>query len=420
MKNFGLYYYTYNPAPVTVYIKCIKVELGNRATAYMDSDVDSLLATGIDIQKNAITLAADKTTIRNSRGAQIAMFTDKGGKPLIKAEHIDVDNLYVKHLDGATGSFSGRLEAATGSFKGRVEADSGYFSGELKAATGTFRGKLESAELNTPVGNIGGFHIQGKNLVSTANSDYNAAITFNHGLTYYQFGNRFYTQNVDSDYGIQIPSYGTRTLSFYINQTIRYQKATYEGEVLEYSYDNVCIANSCEIEYSKLLSKGKYGMQYFALGAGHCVLDGVIEGVCCQKISFSGNNKLTIIDPQGYGNKVTIEQAYDSNTVALPSLGKFKLFCGRGTLTGYFEASMMSMYIINNTDNTVYMIGRNIINMDPWGQSFAGFDFPSLYKGGRRLVNPKDCAIAPHTIMHVMLLDTGDANDRGYFAYVVN
>lgn len=409
MKNFGLYYYTYKPAPVTVYIKCIKVELGNRATAYMDSDVDSLLATGIDIQKNAITLTADKTTIRNSRGAQIAMFTDKGGKPLIKAEHIDVDNLYVKHLDGATGSFSGRLEAATGSF-----------SGELKAATGTFRGKLESAELNTPVGNIGGFHIQGKNLVSTANSDYNAAITFNHGLTYYQFGNRFYTQNVDSDYGIQIPSYGTRTLSFYINQTIRYQKATYEGEVLEYSYDNVCIANSCEIEYSKLLSKGKYGMQYFALGAGHCVLDGVIEGVCCQKISFSGDNKLTIIDPQGYGNKVTIEQAYDSNTVALPSLGKFKLFCGRGTLTGYFEASMMSMYIINNTDKTVYMIGRNIINMDPWGQSFAGFDFPSLYKGGRRLVNPKDCAIAPHTIMHVMLLDTGDANDRGYFAYVVN
>ena len=398
MKNFGLYYYTYKPSPVTVYIKCIKVELGNRATAYMDSDVDSLLATGIDIQKNAITLTADKTTIRNSRGAQIAMFTDKGGKPLIKAEHIDVDNLYVKHLDGATGSFSG----------------------ELKAATGTFRGKLESAELNTPVGNIGGFHIQGKNLVSTANSDYNAAITFNHGLTYYQFGNRFYTQNVDSDYGIQIPSYGTRTLSFYINQTIRYQKATYEGEVLEYSYDNVCIANSCEIEYSKLLSKGKYGMQYFALGAGHCVLDGVIEGVCCQKISFSGNNKLTIIDPQGYGNKVTIEQAYDSNTVALPSLGKFKLFCGRGTLTGYFEASMMSMYIINNTDKTVYMIGRNTINMDPWGQSFAGFDFPSLYKGGRRLVNPKDCAISPHTIMHVMLLDTGDANDRGYFAYVVN
>ena len=409
MKNFGLYYYTYKPAPVTVYIKCIKVELGNRATAYMDSDVDSLLATGIDIQKNAITLTADKTTIRNNRGTQIAMFTDKGGKPLIKAEHIDVDNLYVKHLDGATGNFSGTLNAATGSF-----------SGELKAATGTFRGKLESAELIAPVGTIGGFHIQGKNLVSYAGSEYNASITFNHGLTYYQFGNRFYTQNVDSDYGIQIPSYGTRTLSFYINQTIRFRKATYEDVVLEYSYDNVCIANSCEIEYSKLLSKGKYGMQYFALGAGHCVLDGVIEGVCCQKISFSGNNNLTIIDPQGYGNKITIEQAYDNNTVALPSLGKFKLFCGRGTLTGYFEASMMSMYIINNTDKTVYMIGRNIINMDPWGQSFAGFDFPSLYKGGRRLVNPKDCAIAPRTIVHVMLLDTGDANNRGYFAYVVN
>ena len=427
MKNFGLYYYTYKPAPVTVYIKCIKVELGNRATAYMDSDVDSLLATGIDIQKNAITLTADKTTIRNSRGAQIAMFTDKGGKPLIKAEHIDVDNLYVKHLDGATGnfsgtlnaatgSFSGRLEAATGSFKGRVEADSGYFSGELKAATGTFRGKLESAELIAPVGNIGGFHIQGNNLVSTANSMYNAAITFNHGKTYYQFGNRFYTQDVNSDYGVQAPSYGTRTLSFYINQTIRYQGKAYG---YDYDYDNVCIANACEIKYSPLRTSGKYGMQYFALGAGHCVLDGVIEGVCCQKIHFAENNKTEIIDPQAFGNRVTIETAYDSNTVALPSLGKFKLFCGRGTLTDYFEASMMSMYIINNTDKTVYLIGRNIIIVNG-EQVFAGFDFPSLFKNGRRLVNPKDCAIAPHTIMHVMLLDTGDANDRGYFAYIVN
>lgn len=427
MKNFGLYYYTYKPAPVTVYIKCIKVELGNRATAYMDSDVDSLLATGIDIQKNAITLTADKTTIRNSRGAQIAMFTDKGGKPLIKAEHIDVDNLYVKHLDGATGSFSGtlnaatgsfsgRLEAATGSFKGRVEADSGYFSGELKAATGTFRGKLESAELIAPVGNIGGFHIQGNNLVSTANSMYNAAITFNHGKTYYQFGNRFYTQDVNSDYGVQAPSYGTRTLSFYINQTIRYQGKVYGDD---YDYDNVCIANACEIKYSPLRTSGKYGMQYFALGAGHCVLDGVIEGVCCQKIHFAENNKTEIIDPQAFGNRVTIETAYDSDTVALPSLGKFKLFCGRGTLTDYFEASMMSMYIINNTDKTVYLIGRNIVVVNG-EQVFAGFDFPSLFKNGRRLVNPKDCAIAPHTIMHVMLLDTGDAYDRGYFAYVVN
>lgn len=417
MKNFGLYYYTYNPAPVTVYIKCIKVELGNRATGYTDSDVDSLLATGIDIQRNAITLTADKTTIRNNRGVQIAMFTDKGGKPLIKAEHIDVDNLYVKHLDGATGSFSGTLNAATGSFSGRLEAATGSFSGELIAATGTFRGRLESAELIAPVGSIGGFHIQGHNLVSTAGSQYNAAITFNHGLTYYQFGNRFYTQNVNSDYGVQAPSYGTRTLSFYINQTIRYQGKSYGDK--NYNYDNICIANSCEIKYSPLRTTGKYGMQYFALGAGHCVLDGVIEGVCCQKLYFKENNEIEIIDPQAFGNRVTIETAYDSDTVALPSLGKFKLFCSRGTLTDYFEASMMSMYIINNTDKTVYLIGRNIIAVGG-EQVFSDFDFPSLFKNGRRLVNPKDCAIAPRTIMHVMLLDTGDTNDRGYFAYVVN
>lgn len=43
----------------------------------------------------------------------------------INADQIDVESLYVKHLDGADGTFSGELKAATGSFKGSVNIANG-------------------------------------------------------------------------------------------------------------------------------------------------------------------------------------------------------------------------------------------------------------------------------------------------------
>lgn len=43
----------------------------------------------------------------------------------LKTSLIDVDNLYVKHLEGADGVFKGSLQAATGSFSGEVYAKSG-------------------------------------------------------------------------------------------------------------------------------------------------------------------------------------------------------------------------------------------------------------------------------------------------------
>lgn len=43
----------------------------------------------------------------------------------INANQINVDSLYVKHLDGADGTFSGELKAATGSFEGSVNIANG-------------------------------------------------------------------------------------------------------------------------------------------------------------------------------------------------------------------------------------------------------------------------------------------------------
>ena len=51
------------------------------------------------------------------------------GKPVLKADYIDVDNLKVKHLDGADGTFSGELKAATGTFSGTISANGAKVGG---------------------------------------------------------------------------------------------------------------------------------------------------------------------------------------------------------------------------------------------------------------------------------------------------
>ena len=46
----------------------------------------------------------------------------------IAAERIDVDNLYVKHLSAADGTFSGTLQGVNGTFLGTLQGVSGYFN----------------------------------------------------------------------------------------------------------------------------------------------------------------------------------------------------------------------------------------------------------------------------------------------------
>lgn len=86
---------------------------------------DDLASTGIDINKKTVTVTSERFFVNNSKGSPIAVFTtDSSGKPILKADYIDVENLKVKHLDGADGTFSGELKAATGTFTGGVVTNS--------------------------------------------------------------------------------------------------------------------------------------------------------------------------------------------------------------------------------------------------------------------------------------------------------
>ena len=92
----------------TVKISNIKIEEGNKSTGWTPAPEDittDLLNTGIDIEQKQITITADKLLIRGATGGTpIAVFKNVGGNPVLQAPYIDVDNLTVKHLEGADGS----------------------------------------------------------------------------------------------------------------------------------------------------------------------------------------------------------------------------------------------------------------------------------------------------------------------------
>ena len=68
---------------------------------------------GINVKEKTVTVRAESFFVTDTAGFPIAIFTtDEKGRPLLKAEYIDVENLKVKHLDGADGTFSGNVSIA--------------------------------------------------------------------------------------------------------------------------------------------------------------------------------------------------------------------------------------------------------------------------------------------------------------------
>lgn len=98
VSNDSFVIYTDKKDCPTIYIKNVKIEFGPYATNFTENEKDVLLSTGIDIFDRKLVLTADNTLIQSNDGQQIAMFTVKNGKPLLKAENIDIENLSVKKL----------------------------------------------------------------------------------------------------------------------------------------------------------------------------------------------------------------------------------------------------------------------------------------------------------------------------------
>lgn len=145
--------------------------------------------TGINVKDRIVTVHADNFFVTNTSGEPIAVFTtDKNGRPIVKAEYIDVDNLKVKHLDGAEGSLErgsiGGFELANGRIGSEATASGG--GGSLSIYSDMIR-----------VGGTSSYVLIGKNVVPATASGFTAAGRIINNQT-----------NTYGGYGFDVSNYG--------------------------------------------------------------------------------------------------------------------------------------------------------------------------------------------------------------------
>lgn len=145
--------------------------------------------TGINVKDRTVTVHADNFLVTNTSGEPIAVFTtDKNGRPIVKAEYIDVDNLKVKHLDGAEGSLErgsiGGFELANGRIGSEATASGG--GGSLSIYSDMIR-----------VGGTSSYVLIGKNVVPATASGFTAAGRIINNQT-----------NTYGGYGFDVANYG--------------------------------------------------------------------------------------------------------------------------------------------------------------------------------------------------------------------
>ena len=89
-------------------LKVTSTEAGNIADGKVNALKGDLQATGIDIANRKVTVTADTFRVQDNYGNAIAVFkTNTAGKPILRAENIDVDNLVVKKLAAVDGTIGG-------------------------------------------------------------------------------------------------------------------------------------------------------------------------------------------------------------------------------------------------------------------------------------------------------------------------
>lgn len=145
--------------------------------------------TGINVKDRTVTVHADNFFVTNTSGEPIAVFTtDKNGRPVLKAEYIDVENLKVKHLDGADGSLErgsiGGFELANGRIGSEATASGG--GGSLSIYSDMIR-----------VGGTSSYVLIGKNVVPATASGFTAAGRIINNQT-----------NTYGGYGFDVANYG--------------------------------------------------------------------------------------------------------------------------------------------------------------------------------------------------------------------
>lgn len=103
---------------------------GVQSTVTKDNIISTInqSAESVSIDASKINLTGYVTVSSLKAGGTTQIDGGRITTGTIAAERIDVDNLYVKHLSAADGTFSGTLQGVNGTFLGTLQGVSGYFN----------------------------------------------------------------------------------------------------------------------------------------------------------------------------------------------------------------------------------------------------------------------------------------------------
>ena len=103
---------------------------GVQSTVTKDNIISTInqSAESVSIDASKINLTGYVTISSLKAGGTTQIDGGRITTGTIAAERIDVDNLYVKHLSAADGTFSGTLQGVNGTFLGTLQGVSGYFN----------------------------------------------------------------------------------------------------------------------------------------------------------------------------------------------------------------------------------------------------------------------------------------------------
>jgi len=274
--------------------------------------------------------------------------------------------------------------------------------GKITASGADITGKITATS-----GKIGGFTISGNTLTGGNNAELafgsGSKMTLGSSPFISTYANLSYSKTVEINGGIG--AYIPQSYSFSCKENARVTLSVPSGGGA--NFDNFFAANIFEISYySKRFTSGndtRYGFQYAMIGSGHVVMDGIVDGVCCDKITYSNNYEIKMLRPPLHSNRIIINSSKYYNHLALPDI--LSLFTTVGTRFIKSSASDPSMFTFKmdfvNIGNPVGILGRNSVIETSDGKIFNIYDYPKLFRNRTEMYG-----MSGHSYYYGFYLDT--------------
>ena len=253
--------------------------------------------------------------------------------------------------------------------------------GKITASGADITGKITATS-----GKIGGFTISGNTLTGGNNAELvfgsGSKMTLGSSPFISTYANLSYSKTVEINGGIN--EYIPQSYNFSCKENARVTLTGPSGSGVNFS--NFFAANIFEISYySKRLSTGndnRYGFQYAMIGSGHVVMDGIVDGVCCDKITFSGDREIKMLRVPLHSNRIIINSSHYWDHLVLPDI--LSLFSTVGTRFIKSSGTDPSMFTFKmdfvNIGNPIGLLGRNSVIETSDGKVFNINQYPALYR----------------------------------------